>query len=259
MDLKDAIIVRLKAIEAEHNVRIVYACESGSRAWGFPSSDSDFDIRFIYIHPVEWYFSIDEHRDVIEYPLIEQLDVNGWDIRKAMRLFQKSNPPLMEWLGSPIRYLEPFSIAEKMRALAATYYSPHASAYHYLRMGQGNFREHLRGERVWVKKYFYVLRPILAINWIEHGMGVVPTEFAKLVEGVVTSPELRGALDQLLTDKRGGAELDRGPRIAPISDFIEANSRVENVAFNQAPQPPRLRAATGFREALREVWGQSRV
>jgi len=255
---KDSIVARLNTVEAENNVRIVYACESGSRAWGFPSSDSDYDIRFLYVHPVDWYFSIDERRDVIEYPLDEQLDVNGWDLRKALRLFQKSNPPLMEWLGSPIRYLEPFSIAENMRALAVEYYSPQASAYHYLRMAQGNCREHLSGERVWVKKYFYVLRPLLAINWIERGMGVVPTEFSKLVDGLVTSPQLREALDQLLADKRQGAELDRGPRIAPISDFIENElARMESLAFSQAPQPRSSEPLNRlFREALREVWGE---
>lgn len=257
METQGAILVRLKAAEAEHEVRVVYACESGSRAWGFPSSDSDFDIRFLYIHPIDWYLSIDEQRDVIEYPLVEQLDINGWDLRKALRLFQKSNPPLMEWLGSPIRYLEPFSIAAKMRALAVDYYSPQASAYHYLRMAQGNCREHLSGDQVWVKKYFYLLRPIMAINWIEKGLGVVPTEFEKLVNGVVISPELRDALDKLLADKRQGAELDRGPRIAPISDYIESElARMENLALSQVP-PTRPTEPLNrlFRESLKEVWG----
>ncbi len=82
----------LAEIEAQENVRIVYACESGSRAWGFPSSDSDYDVRFIYLHPLEWYLSIEKRRDVIERPITGVLDVNGWDLRKALQLFRKSNP-----------------------------------------------------------------------------------------------------------------------------------------------------------------------
>ena len=103
---------RLTEIESENKIKIVYACESGSRAWGFPSANSDFDVRFIYIRPVEWYLSIDEKRDVIEHPINEQLDINGWDLKKALQLLRKTNPPLLEWLGSPIIYIEKYSVAE---------------------------------------------------------------------------------------------------------------------------------------------------
>lgn len=104
--MEDTIRSRLDAIQASENVCIVYACESGSRAWGFPSADSDYDVRFIYVRPVEWYLSIDDKRDVIECPVEDGLDINGWDLRKALRLSRKSNPPLLEWLGSPIVYLQ---------------------------------------------------------------------------------------------------------------------------------------------------------
>lgn len=146
--MKKEIVTRLYEIEEEQNVKILYACESGSRAWGFPSSDSDYDVRFLYVNPLEWYLSIVNKRDVIEYPLNEQLDINGWDLQKALLLFRKSNPPLMEWLGSPIIYLEEYSTTEKMRELAKEYYSPIASIYHYLHMAQGNHGEYLKGERV---------------------------------------------------------------------------------------------------------------
>lgn len=122
----EIILFHLKEIEARENVRIVFACESGSRAWGFPSSDSDYDVRFLHVRPVEWYLSIDKKRDVIERPVNGGLDINGWDLKKALRLFRKSNPPLLEWLGSPILYLERFSVAAKMRELIPVYYSPTA-------------------------------------------------------------------------------------------------------------------------------------
>src|SRR5512138_690870 len=132
--METLITSRLAEIESDNNIKIVYACESGSRAWGFPSANSDYDVRFIYIRPVDWYLSIDEKRDVIEYPINEQLDINGWDLKKALQLLRKTNPPLLEWLGSPIIYLEKYSIAEGMRQLARDYYSASNCLYHYLHM-----------------------------------------------------------------------------------------------------------------------------
>src|SRR5689334_14501823 len=137
----DEIKNRLFEIEHQEKIQIFYACESGSRAWGFPSEDSDYDVRFLYVRPSEWYLSIDveEKPDVIERPITDELDISGWDLRKALKLLRKSNPPLLEWLSSPIVYLEKLSIADRMRKLVPEYYSPKACLYHYLHMAQGNF------------------------------------------------------------------------------------------------------------------------
>ncbi len=105
--MENKIKIQLKKIEREHKVKILYAIESGSRVWGFASQDSDFDVRFIYVHHKDWYLSIESKRDVIEMPLEGDLDINGWDLTKALGLFRKSNPPLYEWLQSPIVYLKP--------------------------------------------------------------------------------------------------------------------------------------------------------
>lgn len=134
----ELISAHLDDIETDEHVKIVYACESGSRAWGFPSADSDYDVRFVYVRPVEWYLSLDQKRDVIERPISEGLDISGWDLRKDLQLFRKSNPPLLEWLGSPIVYRERYSVAAKMRALAEIHYSPSACQHHYLHMARGN-------------------------------------------------------------------------------------------------------------------------
>jgi uncharacterized protein len=256
VDIQDLIHSRLEEIESQFKLRVLYACESGNRAWGFPSRDSDFDVRFLYIHPVEWYLSIDDHRDVIELPLQENLDINGWDIRKALRLFRKSNPPLYEWLGSPIVYLEPFSIAASLRHLARIYYSPVACYHHYLHMAQGNIREYLQGEVVWRKKYFYVLRPLLAINWIENGYGVAPTAFGELVSRLVPTGPLRSEIDELIELKRTGAELDYGPRMPAISEFIKTElNRLESAKpAYPAAAAPYDRLDEVFRNALDEVW-----
>lgn len=249
---------KLKEIESEYDVKILYACESGSRAWGFPSADSDFDVRFLYLHRPEWYLSINlEHkRSVIERPIHDRLDISGWDLRKALKLLRKSNPPLLEWLGSPIVYYETPAVIAPLRRLAAEHYSSKACMYHYLHMAQGNFREFLKGERVWVKKYFYVLRPLLAIRWLEADFGVVPTEFRALVDGVVDSTALQSAIDDLLVAKARGAELDYGARIPVISDFIEAEiERLAGQHFSDhSTQFPLEPLNTLFREALQSVW-----
>ncbi|MFN2236965.1 MAG: nucleotidyltransferase domain-containing protein [Anaerolineales bacterium] len=255
--MKDTILTRLQAIETEHQVKILYACESGSRAWGFPSSDSDYDVRFLYLHPLEWYLSLRQRRDVIEYPIQDDLDIHGWDLRKALLLLRKSNPPLMEWLGSPIVYWEPYSTAAQMRELAKTYYSAKSSSYHYLHMARGNYRDYMKGEEVRLKKYFYILRPILAVKWIEAGLGPVPTQFEVLVDELVSDPGLKDAIHSLLTAKRAGQELDRGPRIDPISDFIDQEmGRLEGQSFDyDKPADPIEQLDALFRSALAEVWG----
>jgi len=254
--MKEVIRSHLKQIEADETVRIVYACESGSRAWGFPSTDSDYDVRFLYVRPAEWYLSLDEKRDVLERPIDGSLDIVGWDLKKALRLFRKSNPPLFEWLGSPIVYAEEPSVTARIRALIPIYYSPTACFHHYLHMARGNYREYLKGEEVWLKKYFYVLRPLLAMRWVEEGRGLVPTEFGVLVEKLALDPELRGAIDGLLAAKSAGVELSRGPRIEPISAFIAR----ELERWEKHPIVKRTRPAEDgrldelFRECLAEVW-----
>jgi uncharacterized protein len=230
-DKRQEIEARLATIEQQEGVRILYACESGSRAWGFPSADSDYDVRFIYAHPAEWYLSIQDRRDVIERPMEDLIDESGWDVRKALNLLRKSNPPLLEWIQSPIVYRDDAQFLDALKALMPVYYSPRQCMYHYLHMAQGNIREYLKGEQVWVKKYFYVLRPLLGCRWIEAGLGVVPMEFAKLVDGVEIDVDLRAAIQRLLTDKLAGREMDDGPRVPVFHAFFDSElSRLEGVA-----------------------------
>jgi uncharacterized protein len=213
--LQDRIKQALLEIEGRDHVKIVYACESGSRAWGFPSEDSDYDVRFLYVHPRDWYLSIDleSRSDVIELPITDELDVSGWDIRKALQLLRKSNPPLLEWLSSPIVYREVSDVANRLRALTTEVYSPIACGHHYLHMAQGNYREYLKDDPVWIKKYFYVLRPLLAIKWIEQKNSVVPMAFGTLLEALIEHGALKDAIESLIEKKQQGQELDRGAKI----------------------------------------------
>lgn len=233
--MRNEIKDELNRIEMEESVHILYACESGSRAWGFESKDSDYDIRFIYLRPVAWYLSIQKRRDVIERPISGALDLVGWDLPKALGLFYKSNPPLLEWLQSPIVYCENGPAASRLRNLMTDYYDPNACLYSYLHMAENNNRHYLQKETVWVKKYLYVLRPILACLWIEAGLGVVPMEFAILVDRLIPPGSLKNAIDELVRMKKAGLELDQGPRISVISDFLDEQLSRLFVQRNKSP------------------------
>ena len=209
MDVRTQIEAELERIEREQGVCIVYACESGSRAWGFESSDSDYDVRFLYVHPTEWYLRVVPGREVIEKPIDGLLDISGWDLRKALQLLRKSNPPLLEWLQSPIVYREHSNVVHRIRDLMPQYYQPVACHYHYLHMARGNYREFLQGDTVWLKKYFYVLRPVLACLWIERDYGVVPIQFQMLVERVLEDGQIKTAIQDLIRRKKAGEELER--------------------------------------------------
>ena len=253
----DKIKTELSDVESTEQVTVLYACESGSRAWGFESNDSDYDVRFIYLRQTPWYLTIQNKRDVIEKPIDDELDVSGWDVPKALELLRRSNPPLLEWLQSPIVYQHKSTFVERLRDLMDEYYSPTSCMYHYLHMAQNNFRKYLKREEVWTKKYFYVLRPVLACIWIERGHGVVPIEFGKLADRVLTDADLRSEIDALLEAKRGGAELDRGPRNPLISGFLE---RELNRLGNGTQDPPKTRDPATldrlFVEVLKEVNGE---
>lgn len=256
--IQEKIQTYLSTIADEKHVKIFYACESGSRAWGFPSADSDYDVRFLYLRQEEWYLSInvEKKRDVIETMIESQFDLCGWDLRKALGLLRKSNAALLEWLASPIVYMEEFTIAATMRKLARQYHSPRACFWHYLGMAKTNFHKQLTGEYVKAKQYLYVLRPLLAARWIENGLGLVPMEFETLVSRLVDSPELKTAIEKLIAEKQKGLESDPIPRIAIFHDFIEREfARFEKIVFAaKAPVFPLDELNDLFRMSLRNVW-----
>lgn len=252
---------RLDHVETNEGVRILLAVESGSRAWGFPSRDSDYDVRFVYIHPPEWYLSVDadQRRDVIERPILDEIDLSGWEIRKALLLFAKSNPPLLEWLSSPLIYRDTKALAPRLLDLLPAYYAPNASLYHYLHMAQGNFKDYLRGDIVWVKKYFYVLRPLLAVRWIEQGRGPVPMLFTDLLVTIADKPELVAGIETLRKRKMAGEELDRGPAIPVITDFVSSElARLEELHPERKAQYPGFEPLnTLFRTVLSETFDRA--
>ena len=251
---------RLGDVEAEHGVKVLYACEAGSRAWGFASPDSDYDVRFLYVRDQDWYlsFDVERRRDVIEYPIENDVDCSGWDVRKALHLFQRTNGALLEWLHSPIRYLERGDFAQSLRTLAAGCFNPTALCYHYSHMARRNARDHVLGEQVRLKKYFYVLRPLLATIHVELRRGVPPVDFEQLADAVAPA-SLRPGIARLLALKRETAELGVGSPIPQVSDFIKTELARHGDAFSGRDRPEvsdqeavRDRLNEAFRKAIRE-------
>ena len=212
---------KLAEIEKRENVRILHCVESGSRAWGFASPDSDFDVRFIYVRPKDFYLRLDKTRDVIEWQLDEVLDINGWDLQKALVLLHKSNPTLFEWNNSPIVY----KTTPEWKAISdiiSHYFQQKSGLYHYLSTAKSNYREYLHGETVRLKKYFYVLRPILACRWILEKRTPPPMLFTELADACLDKA-IVPAVNDLLNLKMNTPELGEGKRIDVINEYLDSS------------------------------------
>lgn len=225
LDMDTQIRRELEYIEASNDVTILYACEAGSRVWGFESKDSDYDIRFIYVRELNHYLSlnVETKRDVIEYKEAGFLDFDGWDIRKALKLFKKCNPPLFEWLNSPTIYYKNDNFYNDLKELMPRYYNYRAMCYHYYHMAEGNYRTYLQGDEIWLKKYFYVLRPLLSVLYLMRLDEPPPLDFDTLVNTMVNNNKAYSAIGRLLKLKRHGFELSAGPRIPEISGYIDGH------------------------------------
>lgn len=231
---------RLAALAAEHQVKIVTACESGSRAWGFPSPDSDYDVRFIYVHPKTWYLALEEGRDVIDLPIEDSavglLDFGGWDMRKTLRLARKSNPVIWEWLQSPIIYqANGLGQTPPLRKMLDPFYSPITACHHYLSLARGTMERELNSPTVKIKKYFYMLRPLLAAAWIERYREVPPMELTPLLALLDGQPAIKASIDDLLERKQVTDEQVPIARITVLDDFLAQELARLQVSAKQLP------------------------
>ncbi len=223
-DIRDAIDAELRGIEDDHDVRIIFAVESGSRAWGFPSPDSDYDVRFVYAHRTDWYLSIRPGRDVIERPISDELDISGWDIRKALGLLIKPNPVLLEWLSSPIRYTWDEALCDALIGFSQKPAHAVSCLYHYLNLGRGQYESHIQGGgELKLKKYFYALRPALTIRWIRLNEDVIPPmNLQALASELDLAPDVLEAIADLIDRKSRMLEGEGADRIASLDALMEA-------------------------------------
>lgn len=236
--MKAQILAALQSIEAEAKVRVLLAVESGSRAWGFPSPDSDYDVRLIYVHEPSWYLTVFESRDVIEKMLPGDLDVSGWELRKSLRLFSKCNLALNEWLGSPVLYREASGFRPDLRSLIPMFFNPIRATHHYRSMAKQALSDLTSENKISIKKFLYASRALLACRWIRKHKSQPPTEFHALVDDV-TSVDERIYLADLLakksdTPEKGEIVLERNRREA-ISTELEKYQR-DATSLEESPK-----------------------
>jgi predicted nucleotidyltransferase len=213
---REKIQAELDAIERDYGERILHAIESGSRAWGFPSADSDYDVRIIYAHPRDWYLSVREQRDVIEKPISGDLDIGGWDLRKTLKLMAGGNAVVHEWLGSPIVYRQSAADMEMLTDLARQAFDPRAAFYHYFAMSAKKL-DVAAGEAVTAKRVLYGMRTLLCARWVTDSGTAPPMMFRDLLNRyTVASSEVRSGIDQLVRIKAGGFEADLDTTLGPL-------------------------------------------
>ena len=218
-DIQAEILDKLKEIEIKENVKVLYAIESGSRAWGVASPDSDYDVRFVYVRKLEDYLKLNDVKDTIEWQLDEVLDINGWDLKKVLQHFHKGNATLFEWCGSPIVYLTTPEW-EHISKVASKYFSEKVSMYHYYGTARSTYEGFLTGETVKYKKYVYALRPILACRYIEEKHLVPPVLFGELKKEQLPK-DLIESVEQMLKVKAVSGEKELLPQIPEIIEFIK--------------------------------------
>lgn len=211
----------LSEIEIKYSVKIIYACESGSRAWGFASENSDYDVRFIYAHTKNWYLTIDEKRDVIETPIDGDLDINGWDIRKSLMLLRKSNSPLLEWISSPIKYKNVESIMNSFVELSEDAFLPESSCHHYLSMAKNIISNFDDGETIKMKSYLYAVRTILCCKWIVNRLNQPPMRIQELIDEYLSSGYLNELVKNLIDEKSRGTESSKIKRCLDFEDYLK--------------------------------------
>lgn len=200
--MKTKILKYLKKIEQEKDIKILLACETGSRAWGFPSPDSDYDIRLIYMHKKDWYLSLQEKKDTIDLMFENNdIDISGWDLRKSLRLLQKSNAALLERIQSPILYQVNTDFIKTINKLSKTQYSRIATMHHYLSMSK-KFLDDIKEHKTYkLKKFFYALRSATACQWILEKEDNPPIEFRKMINGLNLEKDLTNRIDELISLK----------------------------------------------------------
>ena len=218
-DITKEIQAKLREVEEKEGVRILHAVESGSRAWGFASPDSDYDVRFIYVRRMQDYLSLDDIKDTIDWQLDDVYDINGWDLKKALRQFARGNATLYEWSGSPVVYLTTPEW-ERVCEVSKQYFSEKSAIYHYYGTANNTYHDYLTGENVRYKKYFYALRPLLAAEYIEKYHEAPPVLFDELLK-LELDPALKDAIDELVEIKKRTTEKELNPQMPVIRAFIE--------------------------------------
>ena len=220
--MKDVVFEKIQEIRKDESIQVLFACESGSRAWGFPSPDSDYDVRILYVRSIDWYLSIYQGRDVLEFPIDSELDISGWDLKKTLVLMHKSNPVVWEWLQSPMIYTEKGNFRDELLKIGTEFYSPVSGFHHYFTQaekGWANLSE--SAEECKIKKLFYILRPLLAARWIAEGLGVPPMDLEGLLKMESVEDSDRSIIRELVEKKSNALESDQIAMPSQLKSWIQ--------------------------------------
>ena len=200
--VKDVLI----RVAKEQGFSVLLAVESGSRAWGFASKNSDYDLRFIYYRPVEWYLSLERKKDHCDMFLPGKVDLVGWDIQKALRLMAKSNPGLMDWIFSPCVYYSQRDVHEKLKVLAGQCFCPKTGIHHYLHIGEKIYRGLDPLKEGGLKKSLYLVRSIANCIYIENHRKPPPTNLIQTVRESLEDELVTEMIYDLIRIKKEGRE-----------------------------------------------------
>lgn len=225
---REKIDAELDQLVNEQNLTLLLAVESGSRAWGFPSTDSDYDVRFLYLRPLDWYLSVAERADTITKPIVEGMDLSGWDIRKALRLLAGSNMALFEWASSPVVYAADPEFMNGLRGLMEECFQPRSALNHYMGMTRKYWTAMIDAGEVRLKHYCYTLRTGLSCRWIIERGTPPPMDLASLRVLLDDQPEVQSRIDALIEQKAAADELTVVPRDPLLHPLI--TSMVESAA-----------------------------
>lgn len=229
--MREEIIARINVLEAEEEVKVLFAVESGSRAWGFHSPDSDYDVRFVYARPPEWHYRLGKKRDVIEYPIDDELDISGWELSKALSLALGSNAVVAEWLQSPIVYKADDHAVDALTKFAKRALQRKSVTWHYVSLTKRQAKRSRDSDgKLRIKRWFYMLRPALALRWIRlNDQAMPPMDLQTLRDGCELSKDVSDAIDDLLAQKRIAKEkavIEQGSPL--LDDLISGEIQLAN-------------------------------
>lgn len=254
--MRKIILGELKNIEKEERVIILYAVEAGSRAWGYQTDESDYDVRFIYIREVTAYLNLQETKDVIVKSTHDSIEFSGWDLSKALKLLRKSNPSLMEWLTNENVYRE-LSVIKKIRELGDMTFSPASCLIHYNQMAKRNIEKYLNEDTKDLKKWMTIIRPWLACKWIEEFQTFPPNGVNEMIYHININEGMKDTISSMIRARVNGKEVPN-PIVRNFEDYIRndlliMNGTLENLHMDDSFQWGHINET--FITILEDVWG----
>ncbi|WP_341356477.1 nucleotidyltransferase domain-containing protein [Rossellomorea sp. y25] len=252
--MRRIILDDLRCIEREEEIKILYAVEAGSRAWGYHIDDSDYDVRFIYIRETTAYLNLQQTKDVIVKSTHHAIEFGGWDLSKALKLLRKSNPSLLEWLTDENVYIEHPTI-EKIRKLRDQTFSPDRCLIHYYHMTKRNMEKCLKDDPNGTKKWMTIIRPWLACKWIMKYQTFPPNGINQMIDHLNMYEDIKNTIISMVTSRVKGKEAHHLKHMEEYlkEDLLKMDRALENLHSDHSYQWGGINET--FISILEEVWG----